>query len=304
MHKHIITLIIFITAACPAVLEAAPTLVEARAALVSKIAFDAESPPPPKPPKGIFNKVHYPSPAGKMIAFLTPDPRDMQRHPAIIWITGGDCNAIGDLWTKTSPGNDQTASPYRKAGIVMMFPSLRGGNGNPGKHEAMLGEVDDVLAAYNFLASQPWVDPKRIYLGGHSTGGTLALLTAEMSDSFRAIFSFGPLASAIEYGNGWIFPVDFSQYPKSETLVRTPAYWLNSITTPTFVIEGVYDGNIDALRHMKEINTNRLVHFIEVEGKSHSSVLFHSNAIIAQKILRDSNLAVPFSLLVEELSPK
>ena len=34
-------------------------------------------------------------------------------------------------------------------------------------------------ANHYFLAKQDYVDPKRIYLGGHSTGGTLALLTAE-----------------------------------------------------------------------------------------------------------------------------
>ena len=37
-----------------------------------------------------------------------------------------------------------------------------------------------------FLAAQPYVDPARIYLGGHSTGGTLALLVAECSETFRA----------------------------------------------------------------------------------------------------------------------
>lgn len=44
------------------------------------------------------------------------------------------------------------------------------------------------------LAHQPYVDPNRIYLGGHSTGGTLALMTAEASDRFRAVFAFGPVS--------------------------------------------------------------------------------------------------------------
>ena len=41
----------------------------------------------------------------------------------------------------------------------MMFPSLRGGNDNPGAKEGFLGEVDDVIAAADFLAKQPYVDP-------------------------------------------------------------------------------------------------------------------------------------------------
>ena len=72
---------------------------------------------------------------------------------------------------------------YRRAGIVMMYPSLRGGNDNPGRREGFLGEVDDILAAAEYLARESYVDPGRIYLGGHSTGGTLAMLAAEMPNA-------------------------------------------------------------------------------------------------------------------------
>jgi dipeptidyl aminopeptidase/acylaminoacyl peptidase len=40
----------------------------------------------------------------------------------------------------------------------------------------------------------------RIYLGGHSTGGTLALLVAESSDRFRSVFAFGPTDDIRGYG--------------------------------------------------------------------------------------------------------
>ena len=43
----------------------------------------------------------------------------------------------------------------------MLFPSLRGGNQNPGVKEGFFGEVDDLLAAANFLAKQGFVDPNR-----------------------------------------------------------------------------------------------------------------------------------------------
>ena len=137
------------------------------------------------PPTAVFRIVRYNAPAGKLAAYLTPDPRDAKRHPAIIWIVGGDINSIGDVWTERPASNDQTAAAYREAGIVMMFPSLRGGNDNPGVQEGFLGEIDDILAAADFLAVQTYVDPARIYLGGHSTGGTAALLAAERSDQFR-----------------------------------------------------------------------------------------------------------------------
>ena len=43
----------------------------------------------PTPPSDIFRIVQYDSPIGKMPAYLSPDPEDGKKHPAIIWITGG-----------------------------------------------------------------------------------------------------------------------------------------------------------------------------------------------------------------------
>src|SRR5262249_33718036 len=133
---------------------------------------------------------------------ISPDPRDGKKHPAVIWIRGGvDYNSIGDVWMEMTATNDQNASAFRKAGIIMMFPSQRGGNDNPGFKEAFFGEVEDIIAAANHLAKQDFVDPNRIYLGGHSIGGTLVLLVAESTARFRAVFSFGPAASIAGYGS-------------------------------------------------------------------------------------------------------
>ncbi len=129
------------------------TLTEARRGFQSKLVVrPSEAGPVPAPPPEIFRKVLYDSPSGKLQAYLSQVPDDGQKRPAIIWITGGDSNSIDDVWTESPPDNDQTASAYRKAGIVLMFPSLRGGNENPGIKEAFLGEVDDILAAALYLA--------------------------------------------------------------------------------------------------------------------------------------------------------
>ncbi len=161
------------------------SLLEARRGFKTKLVpLARERDPVPEPPPELFRKISYDSPAGKLAAYISQAPQDGTKHPAIIWITGGDCNTIDEgVWSAAPPSNDQTASAYRKAGIVMMFPSLRGGNDNPGVKEAFLGEVDDVLAAARYLVRDESVDPKRLYLGGHSTGGTLVLLVAEFDRS-------------------------------------------------------------------------------------------------------------------------
>ena len=85
---------------------------------------EAEKEPVPDPPAQLLRIVRYEAPVGKLPAYLTPDPQDGKKHPAIIWITGGVCNTIGDVWSDAPASNDQTAAAYRKAGIVMMFLAL------------------------------------------------------------------------------------------------------------------------------------------------------------------------------------
>ena len=55
------------------------------------------------------------------------------------------------------------------------------------------GEIEDLEEARKYVASLPYVDPNRIYLIGHSTGGTKALLLSEYSKGFRAVFAIGAL---------------------------------------------------------------------------------------------------------------
>jgi dipeptidyl aminopeptidase/acylaminoacyl peptidase len=263
----------------------ASTLREARAGHVTKLAQQTrEGTPPPVPPTGVFDLVQFPSPVGKLAAYLSPRPAGGGRHPAIIWITGGDNNTIGDVWSPADPANDQTAAAFREAGIVMMYPSQRGGNVNPGFRESFYGEVDDVLAAVDYLAKLDYVDPARIYLGGHSTGGTLVLLTAEMSVRFRAVFAFGPVEDAGYYGGNYTY---FDVQDATERKLRSPIHWLESISSPVFVIEGAGRGNADSLDAMRAVTRNPQLHFFVVPGHDHFSVLAPATKLIAGKIVAD-----------------
>jgi acetyl esterase/lipase len=267
------------------------TLAEARKAFKTTLTEQvATKDPVPAPPANVFRIVKYDVPIGKLSAYLTPDPGDRKKRPAIVWITGGDCNSVGDVWSPAPPANDQTAAAYRQAGIVMMFPSLRGGNGNPGHKEGFYGEVDDVLAAATFLAAQPHVDPKRIYLGGHSTGGSLALLVAAAApaDRFRAVFSFGPVDDVARYGRGTL-ALPFDAADARERAIRAPARWLHGVATPTFVFEGDAEpSNQGALAALARSAASPAVRCFTVNGKNHFSLLAPLNTLIAAKITRDA----------------
>ena len=164
---------------------------------------------------------------------------------------------------------------------------MRGGNDNPGVKEGFFGEVDDILAAADFLAKQPDVGSlsAKFTFGGHSTGGTLDMLVASSPNTFRAIFTFGPVHNVAGYPPEFLpFDVKNNRYLE---LRGPPVLWLASIKTPTFVFEGTAEGNIEALELMAKASKNPLVRFYPVHRANHFSILSPTTHLIASRILGD-----------------
>lgn len=223
--------------------------------------------------------------------------REGEKRPAIVWIHGGfDFGIDSFAWEPGSSDNDQSASTFREAGLVLMIPSLRGTNDSPGEVECFLGEVDDVVAAGRYLLSRPDVDPTRIYLGGHSTGGTMVLLAAASSDFFRGVFAFGPTLSVLSYG-------DSSCVPESagvqEQLLRTPAFFFRDVKTPTILVEGA-EGN-GPYGILSEDLGDAPISTVIVPGTDHFSVLRPASEVVAEAILRDSGEQPNFQITAEAI---
>ncbi|MEN6668845.1 prolyl oligopeptidase family serine peptidase [Psychrobacter sp. B38] len=248
--------------------------------------------PLPVPPPRLFEAVQYDSDAMSLAAFVTPDPADEKKHPAIVWLTGGESNTLADFWRKGAKSNDQTASPYRDAGVVMMFPTLRGGNDNAGHIEVNYGEVNDVIAAAQYLATLSYVDSNRIYLGGHSTGGTLALLVSEVASSthpnlFKEVISFGATQETM-----FLQDVNFDKGDKQrEVELRAPTRWIQDIKVPTWIIEGKsLSSNYRDLKPM--CHKNPMLHCAFIPNHDHFSVLYPINRHIAQQIMADQPISI------------
>ncbi len=121
----------------------------------------------------------------KLRAWISPESKS--KRPAVLFLHGGYAFGADD-WTMTKP--------FRDAGYIAMTPILRGENGTSGSFSLYYDEVDDVLAAAETLAKRPDVDPARIYVTGHSAGGTLAMLAALASTRFRAAASLSGVADS------------------------------------------------------------------------------------------------------------
>ena len=239
----------------------------------------------PQPPAELFVPSTYHSGGMELASFVSPNPKDGKRHPAIVWLTGGDTNSLGRFWIDGDAGNDQSASAFRKAGMVMMFPALRGGNSNPGANEYFWGEVDDVIAAVLHLAKLPYVDPAQIYLGGHSTGGTLALLAAGSGLPISGVFAFGPVAEPNSYTPEQL-PVNWKLLGDEELRLRSPKHWLHAVAAPTWIIEGAKPpANAPALAELCQARKSDLVQCVLVAGEDHFSVLQPLTRRIAAQIV-------------------
>lgn len=141
------------------------------------------------PPEG-FRVVDYPSLDSdgaeiKLLAWLaipgeigpTSDdavpPNKPAQVPAVVYFHSGHELGASDC---------DEVQPFLEAGFAVMLPSVRGENGNPGSFELFGGEVDDGIAAVNWLAEQAEITRDRIYTFGHSTGGGISAMLS-LADS-------------------------------------------------------------------------------------------------------------------------
>lgn len=156
-----------------------------------------------------------------------------------------------------------------------------------------------MLAAVDFLGRQDDVDPGRIYLGGHSTGGTLVVLVAASTDRLRTVFSFGPVDDVRRYPDEYI-PFDASNPKEAE--LRSPGRWLASVRSPLFVFEGTDEpDNIGSLQAMAGRSRNALIRFLPVKGVNRFSILAPVNELLAAKVLADEGETTRIAISSEEL---
>jgi dienelactone hydrolase len=243
----------------------------------------------PQPPPQVYRKIQYVSPAGKLAAYLTPDPGDRKKHPALLWAHGGFGGIGAANW-----GPDNGSAAFRQAGLIVMCPAWRGENENPGRFELFYGEVEDAVAAVQHLAGLPYVDPARIYMAGHSTGGTITLLTVEATAQVRAAFSFGgcpDLANLflLSEGKGYGH-TPFDPKSQDEVRLRSPINFVSAIRVPTFYFEGelsLYP--LDAAR-MEKAAQEKSVPFKawKIEGGDHFNIERPITQLLAKKILADT----------------
>lgn len=193
-------------------------------------------PPLGKPPGA--NRITYkggPDGSLDLIAWISPYEESGAPKPAVLFLHGG--NATGD-------GHWLLMKPYVEAGFVVMLPSFRGENGQPGNFSGFYDETSDVLAAATYLESLPGIDKDRFFVAGHSNGGTLSILAA-MSRKFRAA---APISAGV---NSWAFfrryqeDIRFDTTDPQEFIMRSSVCFGPSLKCPTLLTRGTEERPFD-----------------------------------------------------------
>lgn len=264
--------------------------------------------PPALPPVKQYQLVKYSSPVGPIPAYLSPNPLDGKKHPAVVWAHGGSAG-LGSFWENEPAENDQTPRAFRDAGIVVMIPSWRGRGNNPGKYEMWYGEIDDTLAAIEYLRKVPYVDSSRIYMVGHSTGGTMTLLTAEASTKLRAAFSLGgcPDVQRLVTSEADHHGAPFDVANPQEGRLRSAVNFVGALTTPTWFFEGEEKAGAsmyveDAFRMQLAAQAAKApFRAFALEGGTHFTIIRPVTRMLAEKILADTGATCGISIAQQDV---
>jgi dipeptidyl aminopeptidase/acylaminoacyl peptidase len=178
-----------------------------------------------------YERIEYISDGMALQALL--DIRNIEvgtRKPAVVYLHGGFALRKSEL---------EFTLPFVDAGLVVLAPSWRGENGNPGYFECFFGEVRDAKAAIRWLADQDFVDPEQIYVFGWSVGGGIAMNLAMHDDIPIKLSGSSAGLYDLDLIESWATEDDFIRFPydyqdEMENYYRLPLYHLQDMVRPHY----------------------------------------------------------------------
>jgi dipeptidyl aminopeptidase/acylaminoacyl peptidase len=211
-------------------------------------------------------------------------PRAMaagERHPAIVMVHGGFHERLDPSWFPL-------INRLLDEGYVVIFPEYRGSRGyGPEIYENDYGVSDtaDVLAAADYVAGLPFVDPGRLGIYGESRGGMVALLAIEQQPQrFKAAVDVVGLTDFVAY---MAYKPEYRRREVAEESrsfggklpdTNLPAYMavspinnVDKIETPLLVMATTGDKVAPVTLH-----TGRLLDALKARGKVHDSMMYEN----------------------------
>ena len=203
-----------------------------------------------------------------------------EKPPLVVLSHGGPTS-------NTSSALDLTKQLLTSRGIAIVDVDYGGSSGYGRAYRLELAgrwglvDVDDCVAAADFLVHRGDVDPERLAIAGGSAGGYTTLAALAFRDVFRAgisRFGVGDLEALAQhthkfesrYLDGLVGP-----YPASAATYRqrSPVHFLDQISCPVLVMQGLDDRVVppaQAEAIVAALQANKIPHaYLAFEGEGH-----------------------------------
>jgi dipeptidyl aminopeptidase/acylaminoacyl peptidase len=218
------------------------------------------------------------------VVLHAPPPSFPPPWPVLIRLHGGPTQ-------QSLPMPDLTLAPFRRAGIAVLAPNVRGSTGF-GKTFASLDDgrnredaVRDVGALLDWIAAQPEFDSTRVAVLGGSYGGYLSLATlVHYSNRLRCgvdLFGMSSLTDFLAESEREMFPQDQRAEYGDERDPATRAF-LDSISpithadrirVPVLIYQGDNDPRVNPVESRRMVarldSLGRTVWYIEAANEGH-----------------------------------
>lgn len=212
-------------------------------------------------------------------------PKDMpagKKYPGLVVVHGGNHTQLSASWF---PLIEEAV----RHGYVVIFPEYRGSSGHGEsiyQNNYGVSDFADVRSSAAYLAAQPFVDPDRMGIFGHSRGGMLSMRTLqEEPKRFKAAVDVAGLKDMVAFMS---YKTDARRQQIADDphyggklpnrnlaayIEVSPAFFVEKIETPVLVLSTTGDTVVPYQLHNK-----RFVEALKAYGKTHEAVLY-DNAI-------------------------
>jgi pimeloyl-ACP methyl ester carboxylesterase len=140
-------------------------------------------------------------------------------------------------------GNLKHANRFHELGFSVFIPDYRGYGKSEGGFPSETQVYADAQTAWNYLTQQRGINPKEIFIYGHSLGGAIAIDLATKHPEAAALIvesSFTSIADMVRRDPKFaIFPVDLLLHQKFDSIHK-----VRSLTMPVLYIHGTADSLI------------------------------------------------------------
>jgi dipeptidyl aminopeptidase/acylaminoacyl peptidase len=155
----------------------------------------------------VAERVYYESSGGLTVSGLLFRPAEGSGPWPTIIVNHAGFGTAGDF--------SDVALGIRDRGYLVFNPDFRGSGMSQGSHEGAKGEVDDVIAAINYLESQDLIADGRIGIYGQSHGAAVTVLAAERDPRIKAVVAEAGFYDAVDLYN----KAKASSDPTAQTLL-------------------------------------------------------------------------------------